>query len=215
MNIFRSFLNFFFPPFCHICGRRLEKERIVCEKCFSEIKPVFKDYKKMLRKLKYLDDVKGYGSFSPPLDKIIYLFKYYGRISLKEKLGYFLELTYKTYYSRKEIEFIVPVPLHPTRKRERGYNQSFILANELSKRTNIPISQGIKRIRYTTTQTLLTEKEREKNIKNAFKATNEFKGNILLVDDVLTTGHTLDDCARALKEAGALKVISLVVAVAG
>lgn len=215
MNIFRNFLNFFFPPFCHICGIRIEKGKVVCERCFSQIKPVFKEYKRLLKNLKYLDDVKGFGSFSPPLDQIIHLFKYYGRISLKDRLVDLLEITYKTYYSREDIKYIVPVPLHPTRKRERGYNQSFILGLELSKRINIPISQGLKRIRYTTTQTLLSEKEREKNIKNAFKSNKEYEGTILLIDDVFTSGHTLDDCARALKEAGASKVISLVVAIAG
>ncbi len=215
MNIFKQFVNFFFPPFCHICGTRIEKGKVVCERCFSQVKPVFKDYKKLLKNLKYLDDVKGFCSFSPPADQIIHLFKYYGRISLKDRLVNLLEITFKTYYSREDIKYIVPVPLHPTRKRERGYNQSFILGLELSKRINIPISQGLKRIRYTTTQTLLSEKEREKNIKDAFKSNIEFEGTILLIDDVFTSGHTLDDCARALKEAGASKVISLVIAVAG
>lgn len=215
MNIFKSFFDFLFPSFCHICDRKLEKEKVVCSRCFSDIKPVLVDYKKILKKLKHIDDIKGYGAYNPPLDKIIHLFKYYGRISLKDKLGTYLELVYNTYYSREKIDLIVPVPLHPTRKRERGYNQSFILAKELSKRISLPISQGLSRIRYTTTQTLLIEKEREKNIKNAFKATENFNGTILLIDDVLTTGYTIDDCSRALKEAGALKVISLVVAVAG
>uniref|UniRef100_A0A7C4U681 ComF family protein n=1 Tax=candidate division WOR-3 bacterium TaxID=2052148 RepID=A0A7C4U681_UNCW3 len=214
MNIFKGIFDFFFPPLCHICDRRLSsKEIVVCERCFSKIIPA-SNHDKILKKLKYLDDIKGYGIYSFPLDEIIHLFKYYGRISLSKKLGMFLEIVYNTYYSREKIEFIVPVPLHPTRKRERGYNQSLLLSKELSNRIKIPVSLNLKRIRYTTTQTLLSEKDREKNIKNAFKSKGSFKGTILLIDDVSTTGHTLDDCARALKEAGAERVISLVVATA-
>lgn len=109
------------------------------------------------------------------------------------------------------IHCIVPVPLAKKRLNERGYNQSCELAVRLGEIYSIPVLDDIViRVRETKTQTHMTAKMRRKNVKGAFLATCDCKGfNILLVDDVLTTGSTLKECARVLKKAGANRVYAI------
>lgn len=110
---------------------------------------------------------------------------------------------------------LVPVPLHPRRLREREFNQSELLAEELARLGKIRIFSPLKRIRYTTTQTKLDRKHRRQNLRDAFilsKNADVTNMNLLLVDDVLTTGSTLDACASVLQEAGARSVRSLTAA---
>jgi ComF family protein len=111
----------------------------------------------------------------------------------------------------REIRFdvIVPVPLHAARQRERGFNQASLLADLLSAQTSIPSRPLLERIRYTTTQTALDRSQRMENLHNAFRLRKkaDVRGlRVLLIDDVLTTGSTLSECARVLKRAGANSV---------
>jgi ComF family protein len=104
---------------------------------------------------------------------------------------------------------IIPVPLHPTRQRERGFNQASLLAELLSAEVSIPSKLLLERVRYTTTQTALDRAERMENLHNAFRLRKnmDVRGlRVLLIDDVLTTGSTLNECARILKRAGAISV---------
>ena len=110
---------------------------------------------------------------------------------------------------------IVPVPLHSARRRERGFNQAEVLAELLSKRTGVPLLDGLRRTRYTTTQTRLDRRERMENLRNAFRVRQSsavFSRHLLLVDDVFTTGSTVDECARVLRLAGAASVRVVTVA---
>ncbi len=117
----------------------------------------------------------------------------------------------------KNYDIIVPVPIHIRRRQERGYNQSELLARVLSKRTEIPVCTGIlvKR-RNTPPQSSLTRGERYKNLTDAFHVKNTdlvMQKRILLVDDVMTTGSTLEQCGKVLVEAGAARVDAFVIAV--
>lgn len=114
-----------------------------------------------------------------------------------------------------EFDGIVPVPLHPRREREREFNQAALLAAELSRASGIPLVAALARRRYTTTQTRLDREGRRQNLRDAFilrKNARVTDNNLLLVDDVLTTGSTLDACAAILLEAGACSVRALTVA---
>lgn len=117
----------------------------------------------------------------------------------------------------KQFEYIAPIPLFPSRLRERGYNQSQLLAEEVSRKYNIRLSMNnLVRIRATEHQTSLSEKERWTNIYGAFRIKNlaEFSGkNILVIDDLLTTGATASEAARTLKDAGAKTVGVLTLAI--
>ncbi len=111
-------------------------------------------------------------------------------------------------------DFLVPVPLHPLRRRERGYNQAEVLARAIGKRMGIPVLDILQRVRNTTTQTHFDRKQRMKNLHKAFKIRSTpsiEKAQILLVDDVLTTGSTLDECAKELLAAGSGPVYALAI----
>ena len=105
----------------------------------------------------------------------------------------------------RRFDRLVPVPLHPARQRERGFNQADLLAELLSRKTSIPLQRVLQRIRYTKTQTAFDRAERMENLRNAFRLRKnaDVRGfRVLLIDDVLTTGSTLSECARVLKAAG-------------
>lgn len=113
-------------------------------------------------------------------------------------------------------DVLVPVPLHPLRRRERGYNQSQLLAREMGRRSRIPVAGLLRRVRNTPTQTHFDRARRMKNLKRAFVVASgmgeRVRGaNVLLVDDVVTTGSTFDECARTLLEAGADRVSALAI----
>ena len=113
------------------------------------------------------------------------------------------------------VDGIVPVPLHPAREREREFNQASVLASLASKRLSLPVIDGLRRVRYTLTQTHFHREERFENLDGAFamrRGMDVAGKNLALVDDVLTTGSTADACARALKEEGASAVVVITVA---
>ena len=115
----------------------------------------------------------------------------------------------------RDFDALVPVPLHALRLREREFNQATMLAGHLSKITRIPVANALKRVRFTGTQTRLDRRHRMQNLRNAFaphKNADVKDKSLLLVDDVLTTGSTLDACASVLLEHGAASVCALTVA---
>jgi ComF family protein len=113
-----------------------------------------------------------------------------------------------------EIDLIVPMPLHPKRLAERGFNQALEIARSLSRRAGAAVeARGVRRLRYTRPQTELPYEERARNVRGAFVCELELSGrNVAVVDDVMTTGATLNEFARALKLAGAASVENLVIA---
>ena len=133
----------------------------------------------------------------------IYQFKYHNRRVFGE---FYAEELFRIYGKKiKEwgIDVIVPVPLHPRRRRMRGYNQTEIIAKHLGKLTGIPVEKNwVRRIRYTEPQKKLNDKERRKNLENAFgiqKQCREYE-RVLLIDDIYTTGSTIDTIAKQLLE---------------
>ena len=102
-------------------------------------------------------------------------------------------------------DILLPIPLHPQRRSERGFNQSELIADALGAYCELPIMPGIiQRVKHTQPQTELSAKERRENVKDAFAVSGEIAGqNVLLIDDVFTTGSTMAECAKTLEEAGA------------
>lgn len=109
---------------------------------------------------------------------------------------------------------LVPVPLHRARLRERGYNQSLELARVVARHFGLPLAMhAVRRVRATTPQTTLTSNERRRNVRNAFHATVDFSGKrVVIVDDVMTSGHTVNALARCLRRAGAVSIVVWVTA---
>ncbi len=104
-------------------------------------------------------------------------------------------------------DYIVPIPLHRKRLAERGFNQAEIIAKILARHLDKPMSQALDRVRQTLQQAKLSREARLKNLVDAFKIKEKISGNILLVDDVFTTGSTMQEAAKVLREAGVNKVV--------
>jgi ComF family protein len=143
-------------------------------------------------------------------------FKYQGEIQLADLFGRFWK---KEYWEGFSVEAIIPVPLHLSRLRKRGFNQALVLGRILGRKMGKPVlMKGLKRIRNTIPQVQLDHSQREKNVRGAFVVgdPNEIKGkDLLLVDDVFTTGATVNECAKVLKKAGAGQVFVLTLARVG
>ena len=145
--------------------------------------------------------------FSATLREIIHHLKYSDRVSLANPLGGIL----KECLEREDFKggLIVPVPLHRSRERTRGFNQAELIAAQLG----LPVNTGlIRRRKNTPSQTGLTRNERRRNLAGAFEVRGPVNGDIILVDDVYTTGSTMNEIARTLKRAGAERVEVLTVA---
>src|SRR5437660_3575772 len=137
-------------------------------------------------------------------------FKYGRQIHLRHLVARWLVAALDDERLRERpFDAIVPVPLHPAKQRERGFNQAALLAEWLSTHMALTVRPVLQRVRFTTTQTAFDRSERMQNLRNAFrlrKKADVRKLRALLIDDVLTTGSTLSECARVLKEAGAQSV---------
>lgn len=226
MKFFIEILDFFLPRFCPACDKKLIiEEHVVCTDCLNNIKTVSEDILKSEYKRKFLDQgiISGFESQyvfekGKELQHIIHSLKYKQRFLNGKFLGKKLGEGIKEKISSWKIDYLVPIPLHPVKKADRGYNQAFYIAKGLGKYLEIPVSgKFIKRKKFTQSQTTMNIQEREENMKNAFAVKNisKIKGkNILLVDDVITTGATTQECARVLLKAGTKKVYAASVAIA-
>jgi ComF family protein len=151
--------------------------------------------------------------FDGPLRKAIHALKYKQGTYLVPTLR---DLCLDTVRTRPlEPDAIVPVPIGPVRLRERGYNQALLLAESIGNVLHIPVMPALERVKEGPSQTKLNEAERRVNVRDAFRARVDLNPDglrLLLIDDVMTTGATLDACARALKRAGATKVFGMTIA---
>jgi ComF family protein len=161
---------------------------------------------------------RSFGFYTAELGKIIQGLKFRGRRNLVHLLGPLLTAVFFESWTREEFDLIVPVPLHPKRRRERGYNQSELLSRFLARQIAVPCSRNLIRTRPTLPQVGLTDSERKENVQKAFRCPHPqhiSRKRILLIDDVMTTGATVTSAVRALLEGGALRVSVLTVARAG
>jgi len=151
-----------------------------------------------------------------PLRRVVQKFKYGRRVSLGKPLGRLLAQGCEEFLQDCPVELIIPVPLHPKRLRWRGFNQSVLLARQVSRAYNIPLDPFvIYRNKETPPQTQLREEERRKNVRGVFSLNprKPIDGKrVLLVDDVYTSGATVNECSRSLKRGGAKEVYVLTLA---
>lgn len=137
----------------------------------------------------------------------LHALKFGGKATLARPLGDLLAETGEVVVPRRTVDCLVPVPLHPARQAERGFNQSSLLARRLSRRWGIPVAEGLlRRVRVTRSQTELSAAERAANVRGAFavRRPSAVAGlHVLLIDDIFTTGATVSECCRVLLDAGA------------
>ena len=146
------------------------------------------------------------GSYEGQLKRAVRSFKFHGVTRLAEVFA--RELALELSKTDHTLDLLCPVPLHWTRYLQRGYNQSALIAKALSRRTDIPV-ETLRRTKRTRQQALLSAAERHSNVADAFVAENVRGRRIALIDDVITTGATMEACEAALLEAGARSVLWL------
>lgn len=189
-------MEFITTPLCDMCGDPLvcSTESMLCAFCFSVRPPM--SHRTVWR-------------YNTYVKQLIFRFKYSKQIWLTEFFGYQMLRILLKYFP--ETTLLVPVPLHPKRLAERGFNQSLLLARWLSYRTGVPIDYTtLVRIKHTHSQGVKTATERKINVHDAFACRDLLHGkNILLIDDVYTTGATLEACAYTVHHAGAKNIGSI------
>jgi ComF family protein len=209
--------DFFFPPLCECCEAQLRREDVLfCAQCWANAPGVDpRDYPK----LKYVDMLSAVYHFSSGniIQAAAHALKYDGFDLVGREMARRMAQRIPKRFLAPEVHW-EPVPLHWMRRMERSFNQSAILgralARELHRETAFPVT---KRIRNTPSQTAYTFRERSQNVRDAFKIVNrkELPKSILLIDDVVTTGATVNECARTLKQAGVEWVGAFAFALAG
>jgi len=227
----KSLSDFVYPPICYGCDTEVE-EGLVCEGCrlalfTHELAVCPKCGRPCTRAAETcgqcrtsfsLHRVRALGLYVPPFDKLVQAFKYSGKTKVGELLGRALAALVRQDEILSAADAICPVPLHPARLRERGFNQSLLLAAAIAMSTGISLAEFINRIKNTPTQTAKhTPKDRLKNLSDAFRLRPDARvegKRVLLVDDVMTTGATLDQAAQPLLKGGAASVLGVVVAAA-
>ena len=200
-GLFEAFLSLLYPEdvACCICGEEAcVNEEGLCASCAAGIRRCT-----LPPALRFADGFAAGLIYSEETAIAVHRLKYGNARYLAPFFISFLELP-----ADWSFDAIIPVPLHKRRLRKRGYNQSALLAEALSERIGVPVCEElIRRTRNTNTQTSLNARRRAQNLRGAFAASHEAKGmRLLLIDDVRTTGVTLSECARALREAGAAAV---------
>jgi ComF family protein len=222
-----------FAPSCAACGALLDEPSRgpICQGCWQTIRPItppvcvqcgdplptwrvggapLERCRRCRRKRRPIDCARAIGEYEVPLRAIVHALKYDGRRSLARPLAAMMRGCAADLLV--DVNFAVPVPLHASRRRYRGFNQ----ADDLARHLHLPICAALKRTRATSTQTGLPAAQRHRNVRDAFELTRtgrQLAGTIVvLVDDVSTTGATLDACARVLKAAGVKEVRALTAA---
>ena len=228
LNPLPAIASLLYPPVCAICARSVEAGEYLCAECNDKTMPIVPPFCELCsepfagaiadsftcancahRTLHFETAVAVYRSRGI-VRRVIHDYKYRRQTHLRNVVARWLGETLDDIRLRgRRFDLIVSVPLHPTRQRERGFNQAALLAELLSARISLPHQSLLERVRYTTTQTAFDRAERMENLRNAFRLRKKMDVRdlrVLLIDDVLTTGSTLSECARVLKEAGAASV---------
>jgi competence protein ComFC len=209
MSVCSSIINAIFPPLCVHCGREgawlcstsqdiLRAERVI-------VNPIT---------ITGINSVLVRGSYDcEPLAQLIQKLKYHYWTGLAGVLDEVVTPLMKALDISKET-VIIPVPLHSRRHRERGFNQSLIIGKALSKATGMPLVNLLQRTRYTTPQATLSAKERTTNIVGAFgrERVAKWPKSGILVDDVITTGSTIAECASVLRQHGVQQITAVALA---
>jgi len=219
-----AFLNFMYPGVCFQCGVRVsEREVLICDECWKMLqrntKYVISSGDKALTRKKYFSFVAWRFGYEEAVSDLIHFFKFNNYSFLHERLGFEMAYTLLNVKELSAAEALVPVPLHRARMRERGYNQSLLLANTLSENAGIPVINALERIKNNRPQATIEDKaEKERNVIGVFavKNTKDITGKrIVLIDDIFTTGATSNECGKILKQAGAEEIMVLTTAYAG
>lgn len=218
LSIWRRLLDFVSPRMCVICGRRLSTaEEVMCGVCTSNLprtgfaiadNPLLRMFFGIIS----VEKVTAFCYYSPgsPMSQAVYDMKYHDRPDVGVFLGKLMatELSSSDFFDG--IDFLVPLPLARKRRRQRGYNQSRLLAEGISEVTRLPIADTVVcRTVFKESQTRLSRHDRQQNVENVFSLKDGEQlchRHVLLIDDIVTTGATVTSCAQELLKVEGLKI---------
>ena len=221
--------DFFFPPLCFSCNNRLaDTESRVCHTCWQSIEKIHPDdHTAHVMHKRFLEDGSVdefyscyYFQEGGVFQKLVHSLKYDAITTFGIELGRHIGATMNAQTDVCAIDALVPVPLYKLKQRERGYNQSESLCQGIAQVLHRPVALSlVKRLKNTVSQTHLSAEERNQNVGDAFEVSplkrHLVQGKtLLIVDDVITTGSTIQSVARVLKSAGAARVIAASAAIA-
>ncbi|MCX7667406.1 MAG: ComF family protein [Atribacterota bacterium] len=234
VNLTEGLFSFFLPQHCVACARYISSSPgfPLCEHCLSRIpflkapfcvrcgRPVSGGNALLCRRCRifsfHFDEARAVTLYETPIRECIHALKYQGVLSLAP---FFVDLLAEYMEENaflRDVDYILPVPLHPKRLKERGFNQTLLLAQRLSVRFGIPLlKRAVIRWKYTPPQVGLSLRERRRNVRNAFRIVRPtpFKNSrVLIIDDVLTSRATADVLSMALKKVGCRTIRVLAIA---
>ncbi len=236
MSIKEALLDTLFPRRCVFCGSaRVEPKSFLCYECSQSIRVISHPFCSQCGLpipglALQSDGLCGrclsapppysrarYGAYyEGPLREALIRFKYYAALNIGNTLSDVLIAAFQRHYDRKEFDLIIPVPVHRKRLFQRGFNQAVILASKLSAKTRLPLyRRSLIKVKDTPPQARLPRAQRIANLRNSFGVhdpVNVRKKNVLLIDDVATTGSTIAEATKTLLKAGASRVDALVLA---
>ncbi|HAL55386.1 MAG TPA: hypothetical protein DCP63_02620 [Bacteroidetes bacterium] len=220
-SVSNTLLDFMYPPFCLSCETLLTDDaRHLCERCWVSIRkvdnadPLYHETKGKLTDSGLVHDLVSSYVFEKEgaFQHVAHALKYGGIQSLGIELGRRLGFALRA--QRVVADLLIPIPLHKRKLRERGYNQAELIARGISQVAGMPLrSEIVQRRRFTKSQTTLTLEERKKNMHEAFEllplhSSEVAEKTCVIVDDVITTGATIEECAKVLLGAGAAGIIA-------
>lgn len=185
--------------------------------CWSHLQSLTETDRKRKESPEFLDDIIPVFVFDDLFQKIVHALKYQGIRSIGIRLGKLMSEFLRSNISAPDQCILIPIPLHTIRYRERGYNQSELISLGLKEELHISVRTDlIKRVKNTQTQTKLDANERKANMQDAFRLTSGFNNHkfdmVYLIDDVYTTGSTMNSAAKVLREGGIRKIIGITAA---
>ncbi len=211
---FKRILSLFFPMRCPFCNEVISSDEVVCETCRKEINfEIHKDFVQTRQEREFINVSPFY--YEEPIRGAIHKYKFQGVKNFCAPFGFYIAQALKESVDISKIDYITSVPLHISRKKERGFNQSESFAREIAKLTGIPYIETLRKVKKNKVQHELSLAERIENVKGVYevvdKALVEGK-TLILCDDILTTGNTMGECANMLFNAGVKEVIGATIA---
>lgn len=212
-----NILEYIYPPVCGVCGKICKS--YICNKCSIKIKKYEiknRNTVEIKEKEKYFDELFCIFKYEDIIRDVLIKYKFQNRPYLYKTFSKIILKNEKTCGFLKKYDIIIPVPISRKRKHERGYNQTYLMSKEIAKILNIKLGNNVlMKVIDTKAQSGLSKKDRITNVKNVFKIIDceTIKDKkILIFDDIYTTGSTVNECARILKEAGTEKIGVLTIA---